>query len=699
VRLLEMFLLLELKDRLTHVAQTMQRAITKRWDDHMHHAGMAGLPTAWRDAIHKDNIIPDGTTMERYKEEWSEQYGPKMSKFIVDWFSQFDPTRNKKFTDWILRQWLSDKLWLEDAPKMKNLLTDFEQYKKGITHEFIQRETPLEPNDWKVIKDKNLQDINTWKDYRWLSMVVREVQSMGPVAGVKVKNFLEKPEIQDMMHHPVPDPVATFGADGTHDIEEIYHDEERGEFDTHDWYDWATMSAPEDDETVTTAIKPIFTSDRVAVLQPNSKAAACELGRGTEWCTAATETENAFWDYATGGPMYVIITDKMGKFQFSFDSNQFTDVHDHRLTDEKKAELVKNYPELRKVFGQEALEHGQMWIADPEMVTPEFVNGVIHGEPGERDISPLDLLSTIPIQMDGQADEEALQMIEAHVREKNPIQAWRYVRDATAKDYLAGLLAKDKSMHDYNPATNIMRHAAERGFVLPDEIIDAAIERDGESIMYLSPEQMQQHPDWVLEAIQQQPRMLEYAASTAIIGEPVWGELEDGDDKRRHETIIDVLRRHPKGISAVVLSVMRDPTMVNKLLDRFGTEPWKMAYDKAGSYLGTARPDHNRGMVEKMEKMAATIANHKLKLDYNDLLKFMVHKKILHMDTIHAIESVQGQIPYELQKAIVAMRPDIPLEQMLKGFLHPHPKLLSELSALERSQQSAQPQSSERSEL
>jgi hypothetical protein len=72
MRLLEIFTLLELKDRLSHVAQTMGRAITKRWGQHMNDAGVAGLPKDWRDILGSD-ILPDAMTMERFKEEWPQQ--------------------------------------------------------------------------------------------------------------------------------------------------------------------------------------------------------------------------------------------------------------------------------------------------------------------------------------------------------------------------------------------------------------------------------------------------------------------------------------------------------------------------------------------------------------------------------------------------------------------------------------------------
>lgn len=42
----------------------------------------------------------------------------------------------------------------------------------------------------------------------------------------------------------------------------------------------------------------------------NTQQAACEVGRGTKWCTAATKSHNYFEDYTTGGTLYAVIPTK-----------------------------------------------------------------------------------------------------------------------------------------------------------------------------------------------------------------------------------------------------------------------------------------------------------------------------------------------------------------------------------------------------
>ena len=56
---------------------------------------------------------------------------------------------------------------------------------------------------------------------------------------------------------------------------------------------------------------------------------SCELGSGTEWCTATGNTSNYFNEYIEDGPLYIFM--KPGsdeKYQFHFESGQFMDQDD-----------------------------------------------------------------------------------------------------------------------------------------------------------------------------------------------------------------------------------------------------------------------------------------------------------------------------------------------------------------------------------
>lgn len=57
---------------------------------------------------------------------------------------------------------------------------------------------------------------------------------------------------------------------------------------------------------------------------------SCDLGSGTEWCTATGNTDNYFQDYIMRDNLYIIIDkkDKTNKYQFHYDEFQFMDKND-----------------------------------------------------------------------------------------------------------------------------------------------------------------------------------------------------------------------------------------------------------------------------------------------------------------------------------------------------------------------------------
>ena len=82
---------------------------------------------------------------------------------------------------------------------------------------------------------------------------------------------------------------------------------------------------------------------------PSTKAAACELGAGTKWCTAA-KSNNMFAHYNSSGPLY-IWKDKSGeKYQFHFESNQFMDDKDSPISNAKVEEFRLKNPVTKKLF-------------------------------------------------------------------------------------------------------------------------------------------------------------------------------------------------------------------------------------------------------------------------------------------------------------------------------------------------------------
>lgn len=60
--------------------------------------------------------------------------------------------------------------------------------------------------------------------------------------------------------------------------------------------------------------------------------ASCELGSGTEWCTATGKTRHHFDTYIAQGPLFIIV--KPGsdeKYQFHYESGQFMDKEDQSI--------------------------------------------------------------------------------------------------------------------------------------------------------------------------------------------------------------------------------------------------------------------------------------------------------------------------------------------------------------------------------
>lgn len=58
---------------------------------------------------------------------------------------------------------------------------------------------------------------------------------------------------------------------------------------------------------------------------------SCELGSGTEWCTATGKTRSYFDSHIKDGPLYIFDNGKGEKYQFHYESNQFMDKNDNSV--------------------------------------------------------------------------------------------------------------------------------------------------------------------------------------------------------------------------------------------------------------------------------------------------------------------------------------------------------------------------------
>jgi len=92
--------------------------------------------------------------------------------------------------------------------------------------------------------------------------------------------------------------------------------------------------------------------------QPQTEAASCELGSGTKWCTAATESENMYEHYIENGVLTVWRDRNGQKYQFfipnpgSKQEYEFTDSRNRAIPDAQLEEFRQHHPVLRQWFRQ-----------------------------------------------------------------------------------------------------------------------------------------------------------------------------------------------------------------------------------------------------------------------------------------------------------------------------------------------------------
>ena len=76
----------------------------------------------------------------------------------------------------------------------------------------------------------------------------------------------------------------------------------------------------------------LLEQDGWTVAIPKTERAACWWGRGTRWCTAATEAGNMFSTYNERGPLVVFVRPDGQKFQYHAHTNQFMRADDTRAS-------------------------------------------------------------------------------------------------------------------------------------------------------------------------------------------------------------------------------------------------------------------------------------------------------------------------------------------------------------------------------
>lgn len=116
-----------------------------------------------------------------------------------------------------------------------------------------------------------------------------------------------------------------------------------------------TYDLPEEDVPVQKGeSKEVYKDADVRIIVPEDESAACYYGRGTRWCTAATQGSNYFDQYHRDGPLYILLPTKPEydgeKYQLHFPSNQFMDETDEGVDLVKL--LTTRFPNLADFFKQ-----------------------------------------------------------------------------------------------------------------------------------------------------------------------------------------------------------------------------------------------------------------------------------------------------------------------------------------------------------
>ena len=119
-------------------------------------------------------------------------------------------------------------------------------------------------------------------------------------------------------------------------------------------------------------VKKIYSDDDVTVIVPEDKAGSQRIGRGTEWCTAWTKTDNRFDSYNKQGPLYVLVpkhpTHEGEKYQIHFATEE---TKNERNRDVSLVNLLINrFPKLYDFFkSQEDIDLGNdLRVIDPSKI-------------------------------------------------------------------------------------------------------------------------------------------------------------------------------------------------------------------------------------------------------------------------------------------------------------------------------------------
>lgn len=129
---------------------------------------------------------------------------------------------------------------------------------------------------------------------------------------------------------------------------------------------------PEDEVVNKGKSTEVYRSADVRVIVPEDEPAACYYGRGTRWCTAATQGNNYYNHYSRQGPLYILLPQHPKydgeKYQLHFPSDQFMDEEDEQV--DSLSELLSRFDLVRFFKQQEPEIKEYIAFADDSVLVP-----------------------------------------------------------------------------------------------------------------------------------------------------------------------------------------------------------------------------------------------------------------------------------------------------------------------------------------
>jgi hypothetical protein len=125
--------------------------------------------------------------------------------------------------------------------------------------------------------------------------------------------------------------------------------------------------------------------------------ASCELGSGTEWCTATGKTRMHFDEYIENGPLFIFIKpNSKEKYQFSYEEKQFMDKNDNPI--ENESYIYEFFKFIKEKYPKYDIPLKYILLFDPESLTPNDLN--IKGDLNLSDIPLTSLPDNLNIKGD-----------------------------------------------------------------------------------------------------------------------------------------------------------------------------------------------------------------------------------------------------------------------------------------------------------